>query len=124
MKELIQKLKAIRNEVGYSAFDNAIKSINRERLFDREKRERRKHFSPKVYQSLFDKQKGVCNFCKLPLDIPARQNEIDHRDVNAEDYNGASNLQLLHKYCNRTKSSKSLIELSKQGHGTFREQLE
>jgi hypothetical protein len=49
---IVQELKSIREKYGYSQFDFAIKSINRERL-QNDGREKRKHFSWAKYGSLY-----------------------------------------------------------------------
>ena len=118
---LKMELRALIGKYGYSRFWQDIKELNRERISkDRPKRE---HFPKSMYQKLFDMQIGTCPYCRKQLDIPATKNEVDHKDPNAgEKFNERFNLQLLHRSCNRTKSSKSIQQQSKESGKTF-EQL-
>jgi hypothetical protein len=87
-----------------------------------EGREKRQRFSRGMYQRLFDMQQGICPYCYQPLFVPARKNHIDHRDPEATlTFNRPSNLQLLHPRCNEEKSSKSLIQQSKESGKTMKE---
>jgi hypothetical protein len=110
---ITDRLRAIRKEVGYSTFDHAIRSLNRERLSNRD-RQKRKRFSPKVYQQLFDRQNGDCPYCESRLLVPARRNVIDHFDPNAEDFNAQGNIRLVHPGCNAEKGAMTPIELAKK----------
>lgn len=110
--ECLEDLRALRDRYGYSAFDEAVRTLNRERLAN-PTREERKKFPPKLYQRLYDCQKGICRFCGTHLDVPAKKNEIDHIDPNRQDLNSSSNLQLLHITCNRVKSCRTVYEQSK-----------
>jgi hypothetical protein len=107
---------------GYSIFWRDVKELNRERVSkDRPKRE---HFPKSMYQKLFDKQRGNCHVCNSTLDVPATLNHIDHINPHeGETFNAFSNLQLLHRHCNLSKSSKSLEQMSKQDGKTFVQQL-
>ncbi len=119
MKSLLRvKLEALRTEYGYGEFDHEIKSMGRERL-QNPTREKRQHFTPSMYRKLFDAQLGICPECQEHLDVPADKGEIDHKDPNRQDFNHPSNLQLLHKSCNREKSAMTIQEQSKAGKGTF-----
>lgn len=122
-QQVLLKLRELRSQVGYSQFDRAVRSLMKERLTNLE-RQHRKHFSPSTYQKLFDRQKGVCSYCDEPLLIPARKNEIDHFDPNAEEFNSPRNLQLLHSQCNRKKAAQSPSEQSKQQGKTVLEMRE
>lgn len=116
--DTITILKKIRDDAGYSNFDQAVKTLNRERL-QNYKREKRKHFPKSMYQRLYDEQNGICSYCKFCLDIPARKNVIDHVDPNEQDFNTRKNLHLIHGKCNREKSSKSINQQSKESGKTF-----
>lgn len=108
------ELVALRAKYGTSPFDHAIKKLNRQRLDAGQQREKRQHFSPRMYQLLFDKQKGICLRCDKVLDVPAKRNEIDHINPNrVGDFNSFANLQLLHSSCNRSKGANSIHEESK-----------
>lgn len=110
---VIDRLRALRSEVGTSAFDQAFRQLNKERLSNRD-REKRKHFPPSVYQRLYDRQQGKCPYCPDPLLIPAKRNVIDHFDPNAAEFNHPSNLRLAHKHCNAAKSSLTPAEFAKK----------
>jgi len=110
--DCLQDLRALRTQYGTSNFDHALRTLKRERL-ENYKREPRQKFPPKMYQRLFDLQKGVCKFCGNHLDVPAKRNELDHIDPARQDFNAPSNLQLLHPACNRVKSCRMLYEQSK-----------
>ncbi len=111
---------AIRQEIGYSRFEHILKSIQRERL-QNPAREKRQRFPPSMYQKLFDAQEGFCNECGEFLAVPATKNEIDHKDPNRQDFNHPSNLQLLHRSCNREKGASTIQEQSKATGKTMRE---
>jgi 5-methylcytosine-specific restriction endonuclease McrA len=117
LPETISALRDIRTRSGYSRFEIAVKTLNRERV--NPEREKRQRFAPGVYRRLFDKQKGYCPECGDHLFVPAKNNEVDHVDPNREDFNHATNLQLLHPDCNRRKSSKSIYEQSKHSGRPF-----
>ena len=106
--ETIKRLKLIRLDVGYSEFDAAIKSMNRERLHGNE-REKRKKYSWGKYKSLYQRQKAVCWWCGNTMPLIKGQIELDHFDPNREDFEAEENLSVLHKDCNRQKGPKDLI---------------
>ena len=123
LKECIIDMKAVRAKHGYSNYREAFKITDRERL-QVEGRPERIHFPPAMYQRLFNDQEGLCPECQSLLEIPAKRNEIDHRDPNRVDgFNKRSNLQLLHKSCNREKSASSVQSQSKGSGKTFEEIL-
>lgn len=116
-KDCINDLEALRKTYGYSRYDRCVKHLNRQRLLNRE-RDPHQHFPPRVYQRLFDAQKGLCGICGDQLEFPANRNEIDRKDPNADDYNGRSNLQLVHgrlsvQKCNQKKGAKSMLDQCK-----------
>lgn len=94
-----------------------VKEWMRERV--NPEREKRIHFPKSMYQKLYDQQGGKCPRCPEPLLIPARKNEIDHRDPNRQDFNHRDNLALMHPHCNKKKSSKSLLQQSKETGENF-----
>jgi CRISPR/Cas system Type II protein with McrA/HNH and RuvC-like nuclease domain len=110
-------LREIRRLAGYANFDAVVKKLNRERI-DPE-RVKRKRFPKSMYQRLYDKQQGVCPLCDNRLNIPATKNEIDHISPGEEQFNGVANLQLTHPMCNRKKSSKSVLQQSKESGRSF-----
>lgn len=123
LPETIAKLKLIREEAGYSNFDQAVKKINRERLQDKDGRQKRKHFPWSKYESLYKKQRGICPWCGLGMMLIKQEIELDHKDPNAEDFNADSNLQVLHSSCNRQKNSMSIADQAKHQGQTFAELL-
>jgi CRISPR/Cas system Type II protein with McrA/HNH and RuvC-like nuclease domain len=110
--DCLREIKALRDQYQRSVWDAAMKQLKRERL-ENYGRDPRKKFPPRMYQRLFDMQRGVCRFCNNHLDVPAKKNEIDHIDPSRQDFNTPSNLELLHVACNRVKSSRTLYEQSK-----------
>lgn len=122
LRETIEALRGVRSRAGYANFDAAVKALNRERVDPT--REKRKRFSKAVCQRLFDRQGGKCLMCRETLDIPAYQNEVDHIDPNRADFNHPSNLRLLHRSCNREKSSASVIDHAKRTGQTIREMID
>jgi 5-methylcytosine-specific restriction endonuclease McrA len=90
-----------------------MREINRERLAN-PARDKRKAFKRTYLHILYKKQKGVCPVCDNDM---AWMNgvglEVDHIDPNRQDFNDRSNHQLVHKACNREKSSMSLTEQTK-----------
>ena len=105
---------SLRKQYGTVKFDHAMKKLNRMRLEAAGyQREKRVHFPPRMYQMLFDRQSGVCPRCNKTLNVPAKRNEIDHVNVERQDFNHPSNLQLLHSGCNRSKGANSIHEESK-----------
>jgi hypothetical protein len=100
---------------GYGNADFTIRQWRKQRV-DPERDDRDKT-SPAQKQKMFNAQKGFCPICKKLLFIPAtdHRNEVDHIDVNREDYNHRTNKQLVHgNPCNRNKSSKSIVQISKE----------
>lgn len=115
-KEIKEELRAIRTRVGYSIFDEAVRSLNRERL-DAPRTQKRKSFAWSMVAKLYERQKGICPVCTQPMRLlkSARaENEVDHINPMAPDFNNPRNLQLLHKSCNRSKSALSVMEQAKR----------
>ena len=103
---------------GYGNCDLVIREWRKQRV--NPERDKRKHFPPKKYQILFDRQKGICACgCDETLLIPARLNHIDHIDCNRGDFNHDTNLALLKPSHNLSKSSKSIAQLSKETGRSF-----
>lgn len=109
--------RAWRDTFGTSICDQVQREEGRRRL-QVVGRAPRKRFTARIYQRLFDRQAGICRWCHEILEIPARRNEIDHLNPEAEDFNGETNLQLLHRACNREKSSKSMLDQAKDRNRT------
>jgi len=118
-KDCLSESEIILAKHGYSIYFKVQKDLMRRRV--NPERDKREKFPPRLYQRLFDAQGGICPWCDKPLDIPAKRNEIDHADPNEQTFNKYSNLQLLHKHCNREKSSMSIQEQSKETGKPFTE---
>jgi len=106
-------LDAVISVYGRSDFDHCIDKLRRQRLDKAAGRPKRIRFSWVKYRRLYDKQRGICAWCDKEVALFRGDVEIDHRDPNAEDFNGDGNLQLLHSSCNRSKNAKSIAEQSK-----------
>lgn len=105
---------------GYGNCDLVIREWRRQRV--NPERDKRQRFPKSEYQRLFDSQKGFCACgCSEHLLVPAIKNEIDHIDPNRQDFNHRSNLQLLLPEHNRNKSSKSVLQQSKESGRTMQE---
>lgn len=118
------RLRAIRTEVGYSKFDFEVKALQRERLNDKAKRDKRVHFKWAKYESLYKKCGAQCWWCGEIMPLIKGQIEIDHFDPNADDFNDDPNLGLLHMECNRTKGSMSLPDQAKYHQITITQLIE
>lgn len=123
MTDLRQKLIALRDEAGYSEFWREVKSLSRERLQNND-REKRKPIPWGIIKRHYEKQKGVCSWCGKDMKLIRNEIEGDHKNPNEQDFNKDSNIQVLHKSCNRQKSSMSIAEQSKHKGTTYREILE
>lgn len=110
-------------EVGRSIYDQAVKMKNRRRLESGPTRQKRKRFPWSKYQKLYQKQGGVCWWCQSDMKLIKGQIEVDHFDPNADDFNGDTNLSVLHMDCNREKSAKTLTEQAEYLHITVTELL-
>ena len=121
LKECQQEFDEWVKKHGVGNCDTVIRAHNRKRVSS--ERDEREKFPPRMYQMLFNRQKGMCSWCEKLLNIPAtRGNEIDHIDPNRKDFNHPTNLQLLHGLpCNREKSSKDLLQQSKETGKTIQE---
>lgn len=106
-KETKERLKALRELAGYSNFDRAIKSLNRERLTNNN-RQKRVHFPWSKYGMLYKQSGGQCWWCGELMPFIKGRVEIDHFNPNADDFNNNDNLGLLHTECNREKGSMDL----------------
>ncbi len=107
LEQTKQRLRAIRDEVGYSEYDAAQRSLNRERLENTD-RVKRKSISFSVVKRKYQRAKGICWWCQTTMPMVRGQIEGDHFDANAEDFNSDSNIGVLHKNCNREKGPLSL----------------
>ena len=121
-QELLSKLQKLQDEYGRFLLHQAFKEFDRRKLqaFDREKRQR---FSWVFYRKLYNRQRGICPLCDGTMPLLKGEVEIDHRDPNRNDFNSEGNLQLTHKKCNRAKSAKSILRLSKESGRTIHELL-
>jgi hypothetical protein len=119
------ELRKLITTFGYSIFWRDVKELNRERV-SKDRPERIKVSNTKKAQ-MYRMQRGLCSICnKAMVKMPGFQGlDVDHKDVHAQglDYNADINLGLAHASCNRSKSSKSLEQMSKQGGKTFVQQL-
>jgi len=118
------RLIAIRDEVGYSLFWREVKSLSRERLDDKDNRQKRKHFPWSKYVSLYKKCRGICAWCEGAMPLIKGEINLDHKDPNAEDFNGDANLQVLHSSCNKQKNAMSIADQAKHSGKTYTELLE
>jgi hypothetical protein len=110
---------------GVGNCDAVIRAHNRRRV--NPERDPRDKTSPSEKQKMFNTQKGFCPICHFFLYVPAtdRRNEVDHIDPNRQDFNHQTNKQLVHGIpCNRKKSSKDLIQQSKESGKTIQEIIE
>lgn len=124
IKDTIAELKAIRERVGYSEYDQAVKIISRERLQNSD-RDKRKPIPWSVIQRHYKKQRGICPWCNKPMVLIRSELEGDHVDPNRQDFNADDNIQVLHKLpCNREKSSMSVADQAKAKGKTYYELLQ
>ena len=115
---LIERLEELQTKYGRHSFKSAIKTLNRRKI-DQSQREPRKTFPWSKYKKLYYIQRGICSYCDEPMFLRKGEVEIDHRDPNRLDFNADSNLQLLHKKCNRMKSSRSVPSEAKTQGKTY-----
>jgi 5-methylcytosine-specific restriction endonuclease McrA len=114
-------LEAARAKFGYYVFDHVLRSLNRQRL-QTYNRPKRIHLTPRQKQRMYFDQNGLCGICGIWM-APDSPMDADHINPNLEgkDFNSRRNRQLVHAECNRRKSSKSILEQSKETGSTFRE---
>lgn len=125
LKYAIDTLTQLREEVGTSYYDQAIKILNRQRLDSSGMgREKRKPISWAVIKRHYNQQRGICRWCYKPMVLLRSEVEGDHVDPNAVDFNNDKNIQVLHRSCNRGKSAMSIEEQAKHLGKTYREILE
>lgn len=118
-----ETLTQLREEVGTSIFDNAIKTFMRQRLDNGAQREKRKAIPWRVIKRHYDRQRGICRWCNEVMPLIRSEIEADHINPNEKDFNVDSNIQVLHKKCNREKSAMSVQEQAKRLGTTFRQIL-
>ena len=113
----IAELRALREKYGYSAFDIAVKHLNRERLQVKDRPERVR-LSPAKRNKLFLKFGGRCHICHELID-PRSSWDVDHIDPNLSgtDFNAERNLVPTHASCNRGKGALSVMAQAKR-YGT------
>jgi len=123
LEVLIEHLDKLKAEFGDFAFRRALRIVGRRRLENRD-REHRKRFGWPKYQSLYQRQRGVCPLCKEVMVLFRGEVEIDHKNPNRQEgFNDDDNLQLTHRRCNRKKSSGSLYQQAKKMNRTIMELL-
>jgi len=120
LSDTIKALRSLREQAGYGNFQQAVKTLNRERL-QNTGREKRRRLPPARYQELFDHQDGKCAWCNELLLIPAKRNDADHINPDRQDLNHWKNWQLLHPKCNKEKSAMTIQEQAKHTGKTFQE---
>jgi 5-methylcytosine-specific restriction endonuclease McrA len=106
-------LSAVIAVYGRSEFDYCADKIRKARLEIGNLRPKRVKFPWSMYRKLYDRQRGICAWCDKEMALIRGKVDMDHIDPNSEDFNGSSNLQLLHSGCNRSKNAKSIAEQSK-----------
>lgn len=125
--QLNKALDDLKKKYGDSIFWDGVKKLKRKKL-EVDNREKRKHFPLPKYQDLWAKQCGICPICEQGMDAPFKNTaglNIDHKNPNREKgFNDDDNLQLTHGQCNMSKSSKSLLQQSKETGKTMMELLE
>lgn len=121
--ECLQDYRAWREKHGTSNCDRVIRIEGRRRV--NPDREDRVQLSKAEKQKRFDRQKGICSCgCGERLLIPAWKNDVDHIDVNRIPYNHPQNLALCLPGHNRSKSAKSIQQLSKEQGRSFSDIIE
>lgn len=116
--ELTTALDALRVVHGDVAFGRAIQLIHRRKLHLHSRAPRQK-FPWSKYKKLYQIQRGMCPYCSCAMFLQKGEVEIDHRDPNRTDFNAENNLQLLHKRCNRKKSSRAIDAEAKSHNRTY-----
>lgn len=113
---------AIRKQFGDFDYFQSLKELNRiKRTVDEP--ERRKPLSPSKRLKLYADQQGKCGECGDTYSI--KQMHDDHIIALAQGgTNDLRNRRLICAGCNREKSSKSLMQLSKESGKTILEQLQ
>lgn len=82
------------------------------------------HLNETKRLKMFKRQGGECALCGGSMDIRNLHHlEVDHLDVNAEDYNHDRNLRLVHAECNRKKAAEPLTRTTKRTSRTLLELL-
>ena len=98
---------------GRSNVDMAIRTFLRMRIDPG--REKRKRFSfPRDYKTPYQRQRGICPICKLPMPYVREALAMDHIDPHAADFNGKANLRVTHDGCNSEKSSDNVLQHSRR----------
>jgi 5-methylcytosine-specific restriction endonuclease McrA len=120
MNNLIEKLKAIRAECGYSEFDRAIKTINRERLGTQT--EKRKSLTPKQKQALYAKQDGECARCHNYF-LYSELTDDHTIPISKGGTNKLWNRRLVCSRCNSSKKDNMPLKESKITGQTILEQI-
>jgi hypothetical protein len=115
-----QLLDTFRMAIGLSDFRRLLEAMKNSKLQVLDRPERKK-FPWSVYKRLYERQGGLCPWCGGAMILLRGKVELDHRDPNAEDFNGRNNLQLLHNSCNASKNAMSIEQQSKHSGKSFME---
>lgn len=120
LSNCISDLESLREKYGTSIYDSAVKTINRRRL--ESAHPKRIRVTKIQREHMWFAQKGFCSICGrfMPPDWPM---QVDHTNINAEDYNSKRNLKLAHARCNQSKGARTLSEQAKFSRRTVKQQL-
>jgi len=122
--EVLIALRELRTQAGYSKFDRAVKTLNRERV--NPERDKREGVSWKETRAMAKRQRWICGICKDPEKRMADDRMFtvcDHIDPNADDFNAPSNKQAAHKSCNASKGSNDFTKEARRMGVTITEYL-
>ena len=118
-------LRTLRQTHGDAIYSRCVKELNREkRTVDKPTTYVRISIHDKLM--LYAKQSGRCANPKCETEGVISIKEMEADEIVARANGGSnqlSNRQLLCRHCNRSKSSKSQLQLSKEGYGSTLEQL-
>lgn len=118
LEVIIAQMEDLQREFGVAQVRQAWNALARKKVHNPH-REKRKRFSWALYRKLYHVQKGICPRCLQVMPLLKGRIEIDHRDPNRQDFNGASNLQLMHTRCNRSKGSTSIPKQARNWSKTY-----
>ena len=114
LKDCISDLREVRAKHGYSNFDSAIKSLNRERV--NPDRGKKVSYTWAQVKRAYKRQNGICPVCNNEMALDRNKLHGDHWNCNLTEEQGLNsekNCRATHKRCNLLKSSKTPAELSK-----------
>lgn len=112
---LLSDLRALRQTYGYSTFDRAVRTLNRERLETPSGRPARHSYAWAEYKRLYASQRGICPLCGLAIPLVRGELHMDHKDPQliGEAFDARDNRQVTHAKCNMKKGAKNLSVYSK-----------